>query len=463
MAKSPFTRRDEQYELSRRALIKWTIAAGAGLGVARSSVHELLEKYAGKGIAQAAGTRPLSNSLVVVDGGGGLAHHTQIFPFSKVAGGAAGNSWRKGMNGTPGQAFAGTNYPSWTYDGDPFAAVSAKFRPATFMAGTNKTHNIDQGLDTYGLNNKSMSAFAAELQGPVISNVIPALSVNVNVGASGVQFASANNVTAAVNLFDSVASKSLLQIQNQAELYASHFSILAGLNKIAKNSKSSFKTANNASELLGKNLAAQLAVTPADVMRYAGTTTVPNGVLRYVQGFAFTIKAMGLGLTPNITFSGLQDDPHGAFDNPANGINLITPLMWKVYKTFVADLEATIDPLTQEPLARHFVMAVCGDTFKNPTNPAGWGDGTPMNSNVIFMPFHGGWVKSGEHGTITPGGAVTITGPAGTEVAYNGAAGTRNAIGSFAFALAKGDTRTIQNYIPGNLDDLKAQWNLPVT
>jgi hypothetical protein len=462
MAKSPFTRRDEQYELSRRALIKWTIAAGAGLGVARSSVHELLEKYAGKGIAQAAGTRAVSNSVVLVEAVGGHAWNTQIFAQSKVAGGAATNSWRKGLDGQPGRMFPGTDFPSWTYDGDPFAGVSAKFRPASFTAGRNQTHGDENGLDTFVMGGKSLPAFAAELQAASVSSVVPGLTINVNPGPSSVQFASANSVGAAINLFDSEASKSLLLVQNQAELYASHFAILAGLNKVANNSKNSKNIAIDSSKLLGKNLAAQLAVTPADVMRYVGTTTVPNGVLRYVQGFAFTIKAMRLGLTPNVSFKGASDDPHGAFDNAPNGVNLIPPLLWKAYKTFLSELESTMDPITQEPLARHFVMAVVGDTTKNHFNQGGWPDSSTMGSNQVFLPFHGGWVKSGEHGTIAPN-AVTILNAAGQEVPFNGPAGTRAALASFAFALTKGDTRAFQSFIPGNLDDLKVHWNLPVT
>ena len=58
MAKSPFSKRDEQYEIGRRALIKWTVAAGAALGISRSKVFEILEGSAGKGIAFAAADSP---------------------------------------------------------------------------------------------------------------------------------------------------------------------------------------------------------------------------------------------------------------------------------------------------------------------------------------------------------------------------------------------------------------------
>lgn len=35
MAKHPLSKREEKRELTRRALIKWSVAAGAALGVSR--------------------------------------------------------------------------------------------------------------------------------------------------------------------------------------------------------------------------------------------------------------------------------------------------------------------------------------------------------------------------------------------------------------------------------------------
>jgi hypothetical protein len=54
MAKSPFSKRDTQRDITRRALIKWSVAAGAALGVSRSKIFDILEKTAGKDVALAA-------------------------------------------------------------------------------------------------------------------------------------------------------------------------------------------------------------------------------------------------------------------------------------------------------------------------------------------------------------------------------------------------------------------------
>ena len=52
--RSPLHKRDEQRELTRRALIKWSVAAGAALGVSRAKVFDILERTGGKDIAFAA-------------------------------------------------------------------------------------------------------------------------------------------------------------------------------------------------------------------------------------------------------------------------------------------------------------------------------------------------------------------------------------------------------------------------
>ena len=63
MAKHPLSKRDDEYEVSRRALIKWTLAAGAALGVSRAKIGEILEKTAGKDTAMAATQVPAESHL----------------------------------------------------------------------------------------------------------------------------------------------------------------------------------------------------------------------------------------------------------------------------------------------------------------------------------------------------------------------------------------------------------------
>ncbi len=447
MAKHPFTKRDEAREVTRRALIKWTLAAGVGFGVSRSKVHEILEKHAGKETAHAASSLPFRRVISCMEGGGGLANWTQIVPFYSVAAAKnATNSWSFGNGGDQGQAFAGTPYPLWNYAGNPFGALPAAFQVAGFMGGSNNTHNSGAATSTFGLNGKGLAAFSAEMQVTALSSIIPALAINTNPGPSAVPFASAGNVAGAVNLFDSVASRTggLLAVANQADLFNAHYEILSSLNRVAKNpiQSGAYKTARGAAKFLGKNLAAELTVTPADLAEL-GATGASNGAVRYAQSLAFAVKAFKLGLTNNITFSGYQNDPHGFFDQ--GDFQTEPQVIRNILQKFMTKMAATNDPVTGEPLDRNLVFFVSGDTYKQPFARGGWGDGTPMNSNVVYV-YSSGDIKAGWHGDVKAANNVTILDDGGKEVAYNGGTGATAAMASIAYAVAKRQIREIQSF-----------------
>src|SRR5215468_2300763 len=96
MAKSQTSKRDEKHELTRRALIKWSVAAGAALGVSRSKIYEILERTAGKDVAFAASSQPINRTFDIEFGNGALAWMTLFWPLPKIA--LANNaqfSWHK--------------------------------------------------------------------------------------------------------------------------------------------------------------------------------------------------------------------------------------------------------------------------------------------------------------------------------------------------------------------------------
>ncbi|MEO8549498.1 MAG: hypothetical protein ABI678_05980, partial [Kofleriaceae bacterium] len=79
MAKTPFAKRDEEREVTRRALIKWTVAAGAALGVSRGKIIEILERTAGKETAFAAAANASTRSVHICAGNGGLSWFQLLF------------------------------------------------------------------------------------------------------------------------------------------------------------------------------------------------------------------------------------------------------------------------------------------------------------------------------------------------------------------------------------------------
>jgi hypothetical protein len=454
MAKHPFTKRDEQHELNRRTLIKWTIAAGVGLGVSRTRIHEILEKHAGKDVAFAASKRRHKLVMQTDEGGGGLSNWQNIIPYNGIA--AAKNptfTWSGGNDGSASTPFAGTPYPLQNYVGNPFGKLPAERQVSAFICGNDTTHNATTTTATYALGGKGTGAFAAEMQVTSLSSIIPALSIGATVGPSAVPFASAGNVAGAVNLFDSVASRTggLVAIPANAALFASSQEIFAGLMRVAKNpiQAGSYKTAGDAAKFLGTNLAAQLTVTPADLARY-GATGASNGATRYAQALSFAVKAFKLGLTNNIHFSGYKNDPHGFWDQ---GDDKTEPqVIRKIIATFMDELAATIDPITGEPLDRHLVWFIQGDTMKQARNRGGWPDGTLMNHSVVFA-YTSGMCKAGWQGDHSAT-AVTTIDKAGKQIPYSPAAGTlaaQESLGAIAFAVANGDVREITPFA-GNVD-----------
>src|SRR5262249_28285817 len=98
MAKSQTSKRDEKHELTRRALIKWSIATGAALGVSRSKIYEILESTAGKSVAFAASAQLINRTFDIEFGNGSLSWMTLFWPLPKIAAAATPTnnfSWHK--------------------------------------------------------------------------------------------------------------------------------------------------------------------------------------------------------------------------------------------------------------------------------------------------------------------------------------------------------------------------------
>src|SRR5258706_4387650 len=138
MAKHPLSKREEKRELHRRALIKWSVAAGAALGVSRSKVFDILERAGGRDLAFAASANPTTRSVHIVAGNGGLAWFTQLWPITSIA---TANSQTLAWN-FPGQTtvVAGTDKKLATGPQTPFMMLPAQNQMTAFLCGANETH-----------------------------------------------------------------------------------------------------------------------------------------------------------------------------------------------------------------------------------------------------------------------------------------------------------------------------------
>jgi len=452
MAKSQTSKRDEEHELSRRALMKWSLAAGAALGVSRSGVLEILEKTAGKGLAFAASENATCRSMHLFAGNGGFAWFQLLWPHVDIAlANSQTFSWHK-----PGEAqtVQGTTKPLVRGPDTPWQTLSPARQMTAFMCGSNETHTgTPTSMITLGGNNIFAIAGALQASSP---SVVPAITVgNVNFGTAPGS-PTPTGVTAAngmVDLFNSVASQQggLLSMSRDANLYKAHYDAFAQLNRAANLSttKQSYVTASGAAQFLGTNLAAKLAITPEDDTRY-GITGAPGNVAAIGRAMAISVKAFRMGLTNCVCLPAMNDDPHGAFAGTpgTRGIDTIPPRLKKVFDAFMDDMIKNVDDVTQRSLADDFVLSIHGDTPKTPLDRNGWGDGTPLGSNWMYV-WGGGHLFSGWYGGIDRNSNVQGFDANGAPATYNAVNCTRFATASLAYAIAKRDDRLISQFANG--------------
>jgi hypothetical protein len=449
MAKSPFSKRDEQREITRRALIKWSVAAGAALGVSRTKVFEILEKTAGRELAMAASANPTTRSVHLIAGNGGAAWFQLLWPHNDVAAAANPNfAWHR-----PGESMlvSGTDKPLTVGPDTPFKDLAATKQMTVFQCGANETHTAAP-QSVLSLNGNNIISIASALQAASPS-VIPMITIGVadaGTAPGAARPANVGNADGIVNLFNSAASRAggLLSNPADATLYKAHYDAFAQLNRAAERStqRTSYQTASSAAQFLGTNLAAKLQITQEDLTRYGIDGTTRANVRDIGRAFIVAVKAFKMGLTNAVALPAMRDDPHGAF---ADGSAMsVPPMLKKVFDGFMADLKATVDDATQTVLADDTIITICGDTTKSPVNRGGWPDGTPNNSNVMWV-YGAGHLKTGWFGGTTRNNVAQGFDASGNTVAYNGANTARFALASVAYAVAKRDERSISTFANG--------------
>ncbi len=451
MAKHPLSKRDDDYEVSRRALIKWTLAAGAALGVSRAKIGEILEKTAGKETARAATALTSTRSVHVVAGNGGLSWFQLMWPQPGVA--MANNA--NFSYHLPGQAklVAGTDNPLYLGPDSPFQTLPAQKQVTCFMCGSSRAHITDANT-TGDISGVNLYSIASSLQSST-SSVVPLITIGglAATGASG--GVAPTNVGAAadvVGLFNSAASRAggLLSNAADATWYGVQYASFAQLNRAAATSvqQGSYATASSAAKLLGTNLASKLSITAADNTRYGLTSSTRSTVTAIGQALIVTAKAFSLGLTNAVCIPAFLDDPHGAF---ASGDTVIVaPQLRMVLDAFMTDLQNTTDSVSSEVLSDITTITFNGDTPKDITHAAGnWDDGTPTGANLLYV-YGAGNLKTGWFGSVDVNTA-TVTGydDSANPTTYSATNTAKYATGAAAYAIARRDERAINAFTNG--------------
>lgn len=172
------------------------------------------------------------------------------------------------------------------------------------------------------------------------------------------------------------------------------------------------------------------------------------GVKNLAAALAFAANAFRANLVTTIQLPAFEDDPHGAFvSSPTQQINDVASVMDGFYKYLATSQEAICGHAGAKlSLADNVVTVIVGDTYKNPFTKNGWPDGTPQNTNLVFVRSNG-FLAPGYFGRIAPGG-VTQFDPATGGVGSSAPVATEGALEGILYAIARGDGAFVKGLAP---------------
>jgi hypothetical protein len=437
----------------RREFLRWSATVAACLGLERARFLNVLGDTAGVAAADTAACANTNRLISIVDGNGGFANWTQVFPFTKVIGStnAAYSHYALGK----GVAATGYDKP-YSYAPDSPWQTNSKWKMSAFVAGNNETHTAaPASAISLGANGMLASAAAIQQANPTLLPVLAVGGIQFGAAPGSPAVAAVGAANQLVDLFNSAASRALLQQPENGGLAEAYYKAFIGLNAAAGRSTiaKQYGVGKVSMNLLSKNLAAQLTPTATDQALFGLTGTTPGAVTNLSNAMITTVKAFSLGLTSMLVMRGFNNDPHGMF---ANGDALATTTAMAMGKMLngLHDLaKSKADPsCSAKTLADSIVMSVNGDTFKAPFNRNGWGDGTPNGSSLLYV-MGAGHLKTGWFGDMDPAaGAVGWDQASGaTAGAYTGRGAElgSSAAAALLFAVSKGDTRRVRDFYNG--------------
>lgn len=442
----------------RREFLRWSATVAACLGLERSRFLNVLNDTAGVAAAETAACANTNKSILIVDGNGGFANWTQVFPFTQVIGSTNAQYSHYAL----GKGIAATGYDKpFTYAPDsPWQAPTSKWKMSAFLAGTNETHTATP-VSAMTLGGNSMMAAAAAIQ-QANPSLLPVLTLG------GIQFGAASGAPAPaavpaaaglVDLFNSAASRALLQAPENGGLAEAYYKAFIGLNASAGRSTiaKQYGTGKVSMNLLSKNLSTQLAPTAADEALFGLTGTTPGAVMNMSRAMITTVKAFSLGLTSMLMLPMWNDDPHGIFAGGDAAAAVKAVAMGKMFNGLYDFAKSKADPgCSSKTLADRISMVITGDTYKAPFSRPGWGDGTPMGSNVVYV-MGNGYTKSGWFGDVDPAtqasGWDQGTGETGGAYTGRGAELGASAAAAYLFSVARGDMRRVRDFYNGRAID----------
>jgi hypothetical protein len=437
---------------SRRHFLKFAAATGAVFALDRAKVLDVISDTAGVAMADAASCAATNRSVHIVAGNGGFAWFNLLFPHNEIAT-ANDDGFAFHANGQAVKA-PDTDNTLYFAPETPWQNMDKGKRISAFMAGMNQTHTqTPTSAATLGAG-QSLLAVCAAIQRATPS-LLPVIGINpVSLGSApgAPDIATVGNADGMVQLFNSAASQAILSKPKDAALFEAYYKAFVSFDRAADRPTWArpLRTGKASANFLGKNLAAQLMPSSTDLTNYGIDGGSPNKLQEIARALITTAKAFKLGLTQAVVIPAMNDDPHGAFSD-MNNLKMTVSTLGKMLDQFLVDLAAVQDPLcTSRTLADNVVMTIHGDTPKDPRNRNGWPDGTPNNSNWLYV-MGNGHLKTGWFGGVKANGNTAGFDPAtGKEVAGQDSTATSAAAGAAAaFAVAKGDMKRVRDFYSG--------------
>lgn len=435
---------------SRRDFLRWSATVAACLGLERARFLNALNDSAGSAAADTAACASTNRNIHIVDGQGGLSNWTLAFPLPAVINGTNANYSHYAL----GKGVAAQGYDKeYFYGPDSPWQTDSKWKISAFVAGNNETHTATPAsVVNFGANSMLASMAAVQQANPTL---LPVLTVG------GIQFGNAPGAPAVaavgganqlVDLFNSAASRALLRAPESGALAEAYYKAFLGLNAAAGRTTvaKQYGVGKVSMNLLSKNLSSQLTPTQSDLDLFGITGATPGAVQNMARAMITTVRAMSLGLTSMLVMRGFNNDPHGLFAGGDAQPMAVGQAIGKMMNGLYQLAKSKQDPAcSAKTLADSMVFSVSGDTYKAPFNRGGWGDGTPQNTNLLYV-MGSGYVKSGWFGSVTPNGVQGWDPATGnTGGAYQGGMLGGAAAAAALYAVAKGDMRRVRDFYTG--------------
>ena len=150
--------------------------------------------------------------------------------------------------------------------------------------------------------------------------------------------------------------------------------------------------------------ATEISPDPTILAQWYGASS-PSTLVTLGSSLLFAANAFRTNAASTVIMRGFDDDPHGAFASPQYAATMADSLA-QVIHGFYTELARYPEPTCSHDgrkisLADNVVLVVTGDTPKNSFVASGWPDGTPSNSNYVYVRSNG-FLRSGWFGSVAP-------------------------------------------------------------